>query len=259
LNNETLINWKYVHAIPDKNLQSHIKLNLSNNQLNNIHPADLADILEDLDSNQLFKKLGTQRAAQTLTEIESDYQANILKGETPEKVANIIKSLGTDEAADILNELSEEKADEIISNLNDNDLQEDLHELLEYKADTAGGLMSTRTLIVQANQTKSDILIMIKDHYQSYDSIYDIFIVNEKNILLGTCSLKNLLIQNNNIPIKDFMEVKEKVISFPPHTPWKVLAKHMSKYNTINIPITNKKRKLLGLVSVDDILPWLIN
>jgi hypothetical protein len=76
LNNETLINWKYVHAIPDKNLQSHIKLNLSNNQLNNIHPADLADILEDLDShgrNQLFKKLGKlkhlQKSNQTIRPI----------------------------------------------------------------------------------------------------------------------------------------------------------------------------------------------
>jgi magnesium transporter len=158
-----------------------------------------------------------------------------------------------------LNKLSEEKVNEIISNLNGNGLQEDLHELLEYKADTAGGLMSTRALVVRTNQTKSDVLTMIKGHYKSYDSIYDIFIVNEKNILLGTCSLKNLLIQNNNIPIKDFMEVKENVISFPPHSPWRVLAKHISEYNTINVPITNKNRNLLGLVSVDDILPWPIN
>ncbi|MDC0255257.1 divalent metal cation transporter [Bacteriovoracales bacterium] len=76
LNRETLINWKYVHAVPDKNLQSHIKLNLSNDQLNDIHPADMADILEDLDVHgrkEIFNHLGTQTAAQTLSEIEPDF------------------------------------------------------------------------------------------------------------------------------------------------------------------------------------------
>ena len=262
LNRETLINWKYVHAVPDKNLQSHIKLNLSNDQLNDIHPADLADILEDLDAygrKEVFNHLGTQTAAQTLSEIESDFQANLIKEKAPDKVAKIIETLGTDEAADILNELDDEKADEIISNLNDNELQEDLHELLEYNSDTAGGLMSTKILTVNGKKNKSEILTIIKENYKGFDSIYDIFVVNKEDSLLGTCSLQKLLIQNDFVPIEDFMTKTEKIITFFPNTPWKELAKHMSKYNKINIPITNKNNTLLGIVSVDDVLPWLLN
>ena len=262
LNKESLINWKFVHTIPNKNAQQDVKLNLTNDQLNEIHPADLADILEDLDSfgrNEIFNNLGTHLAAETLSEIEPDYQAQLIKQKPPKKIAEIIENLGTDEAVDILKELEEEKVDEIISNLDDNEFQVDIHELLEYKPNVAGGLMTTEMFTVSPQNTKSQIIEKIKKNHEEYDTIYDIFIIDNKESLLGTCTLKDLLTQSDDDKIFSFMKKKDESMTFRPQTHWKEIAQHMSKYNMNNVPITNDKGHLLGLVTVDDILPWLLN
>ena len=262
LNKESLINWKFVHTIPNKSAHQNVKLNLSNDQLNDLHPADLADILEDLDSfgrNEIFNNLGTHLAAETLSEIEPDFQALLIKEKPPKKIAEIIENLGTDEAVDILKELEEEKADEIISNLDDSEFQVDINELLEYKPNVAGGLMTTEMFTVSPQNTKSQIIEKIKKDHEDYDTIYDIFIIDEKESLLGTCTLKKLLTQNDNDKISFFMKKKDESMTFQPQTHWKEIAQHMSKYNMNNVPITNNKGHLLGLVTVDDILPWLLN
>ena len=262
LNEEALINWKFVHTIPNKNVQQNVKLNLSNDQLNEIHPADLADILEDLDSfgrNEIFNNLGDHLAAETLSEIEPDFKAQLIKEKPPKKVAEIIENLGTDEAVDILKELEEEKADEIISNLDDNEFQFDINELLEYKPNVAGGLMTTEMFTVSPQNTKYQIIEKIKKDHEEYDTIYDIFIIDEKKSLLGTCTLKHLLTQSDNDKISTFMKKKDGSMTFRPQTHWKEIAQHMSKYNMNNVPITNDKGHLLGLVTVDDVLPWLLN
>ena len=262
LNEETLINWKFVHTIPNKNAQQNVKLNLRNDQLKEIHPADLADILEDLDSfgrKEIFNNLGDHLAAETLSEIEPDFQAQLIKEKPPKKVAEIIENLGTDEAVDILKELEEEKADEIISNLDDNEFQVDISELLEYKPNVAGGLMTKEMFTVSPQDTKSQIIEKIKKDPEEYDTIYDIFIIDEKESLLGTCTLKQLLTQNDYDKISNFMKKKDESMTFPPQTHWKEIAQHMSKYNMNNVPITNEKGYLLGIVTVDDILPWLLN
>ena len=117
LKNDTLISWQYVHALPDKNINKNVKLTLTDDEIKKLHPADIADIIEELDNNArslLFKELDQELAAETLSEIDHDIQASIIKNETPEEIAEILEFMGRDEAADILNDIDKEKASLII-------------------------------------------------------------------------------------------------------------------------------------------------
>lgn len=262
LTSESVINWKYVHAIPDRTVQRNVKLSLSNEDLQNIHPADLADILEELDGHgreQIFKNLDPELAAKTLSEIESEeIQTSLINTEHPEKAAEIIENMGTDEAADILSELDDTKADQIIAHLDNAETKEEISELLEYDEESAGGLMSTGVFSVSPKMTRGEVLKKIQKDHEEIESIYDLYVVDTSNHLLGVCSLKELLIRDDSIEIASIMNDND-IKFLPPTTMWKEVATFMSKYNLITVPIVDSTNELLGIVSVDDILPWLLD
>ncbi|MFW5887864.1 MAG: magnesium transporter MgtE N-terminal domain-containing protein [Bacteriovoracia bacterium] len=258
---ENLINWKYVHAIPDPNVHKDVKLNLSNQELEDLHPADLADILENLDTHgreKIFNELDPETAAEVLSEVDPEMQALFLDAKDPVKAANIIARMSPDEAADILGEMSTAEADEIISNINDNEAQEEIQDLLEYEEDTAGGLMTTDYFEVTAQMTKAEIFDYFKANEEDIDILYDIYIVNEAYKLEGTTTIRDLLMHDEKIKACDIME-KDDIKSLAPDTTWKQIASYMSKYNLINVPIVDNENILLGVVSIDDVLPWILD
>ncbi|MBI2521941.1 MAG: magnesium transporter [Bdellovibrio sp.] len=261
LKKEALINWKFVHAIPSKSIYGHVRLGLKNEEIQNLHPADLADILEDLDNysrETLFSNLSPELAAATLSEVESDLQVELLKNEDPEGVAKIIENMGVDEAVDVLSEMEHEQANEIIANIEDNETQEEIQELLEYDQDVAGGLMSTEIFQFGPHHRRSHILKTIQEQYKDLETVYDIFVIDSQGRLIGATSLSKLLIQTEDIEIGELMN-KTDLKYLHPSTPWRDVAKHMSKYNLITVPIVDQKQTLMGIISVDDILPWLLD
>lgn len=261
LTSEILINWKYVHAIPNRSIQTNVKLNLSNDDIKKLHPADLADILEDLDNygrELIFSNLDPKKAAETLSEVEQDVQKTLIRNDDVEHAAKIIENMDTDDAADILSELSEDRAGAIISNIEDDEVQEEIQELLEYDDNTAGGLMSTDVFEISPNSKKSEVLEFIKEQQEEFETVYDIYIVNEAQQLMGVCTLQSLLTHDDDVKVGEIMNDDDvKVLS--PDTHWKEVARFMSKYNLITVPILDDKEELLGIVSVDDVLPWLLN
>lgn len=261
LTNEALINWKFVHAIPNKSIQSSVKLNLSNEDIKELHPADLADILEDLDSHGrgiIFNNLDPKTAAEALSEVDDDLQVTMLKNEDLERAADIIEEMDTDDAADLLHELGEKRAEDIISRIDDDEIQEEIQELLEYQDNTAGGLMSTEYLAVFENDKKDSILEKIYEQHEDLETIYSIYIVDQDEKLIGQCSLRKLITQKENIEIGAIMNSKD-IKYMTTDSTWKEVASFMSKYNLMYTPITNDTKELLGIVSVDDLLPWLLN
>jgi sporulation protein YlmC with PRC-barrel domain len=261
LTKDYTINWKYVHAIPNRNVQKSVRLNLTNEDLRELHPADIADILEDLDSHgreMIFSNLDPQLAAETLSEVDEDLQASLLKNEDPEKAADIIEMMDADDAADLLNELDEAQADAIISNIEDIETQEELQELLEHDEDTAGGLMTSEIFEVKSNLQKHEVLEMIKQSHTEVASFYDIYVVDENKNLIGTLSLQELLIQSEHAYIKDIMNSTDmKFLHADTH--WKEVAAFMNKYNLITVPIVSETHELLGMVSVDDVMDRLLS
>ncbi len=261
LTKETLINWKYVHAIPNRSMQSSVKLSLSNEDIKGIHPADLADILEDLDTHgrgMIFTSLDPKMAAETLSEVEDEFKANLLKNETTEDAAKIIANMDTDDAADVLSDLSESKKNEIIDKIEDNEIQEEIQELLEYQEDTAGGLMTTEIFEVPPDTPKTKVLSLIRERSEEFETIYDIFVTDKDETLLGICTLHDLLLREEDTEISEIMK-SDDIKSLTPDVKWKEIAHFMSKYNLMNVPITGEGNRLLGIVSVDDILPWLLD
>lgn len=261
LENETLINWKFVHAIPSKNIQnSNVKLNLTNDDIKKLHPADIADIIEDLDGygrEALLDELDPKLAAETIQEMDQDVQKVILNKESPEEAAILIENMDTDDAADILNELDEKQVKRIIENIQNKDTLEEINQLRKFEEDSAGGLMSNEFFNVSPLSTKKQILNQFKSEFNNIENIYDIFILDEKGGLLGVCPIQNLLLAEDNIYIREFMQTND-IKSLHYKETWKNVAEYMNKYNLINVPIVDDNNKLLGMVSVDDILTVLL-
>jgi sporulation protein YlmC with PRC-barrel domain len=261
LTKDNTINWKYVHAIPNRNVQKSVRLNLTNEDLRELHPADIADILEDLDSHgreMIFSNLDPQLAAETLSEVDEDLQASLLKNEDPEKAADIIEMMDTDDAADLLNELDEAQADAIISNIDDVETQEEIQELLEHDEDTAGGLMTSEIFEIKSNLQKHEVLNLIKLLHSEVASFYDIYVIDDNKMLIGTLSLQELLIQPENSYVHEIMNSTD-IKSLDADTHWKLVAEFMNKYNLITVPIVSKSNELLGMVSVDDVMDRLLS
>lgn len=261
LTKDYTINWKYVHAIPNRNVQRSVRLNLTNEDLRDLHPADIADILEDLDSHgreMIFSNLDPQLAAETLSEVDEDLQTSLLKNETPEKAADIIEMMDTDDAADLLNELDEAQADAIISNIDDLETQEEIQELLEHDEDSAGGLMTSEIFEIKSNLQKHDVLKLIKENHSEVASFYDIYVVDDNKNLIGTLSLQELLIHPENSFIHEIMNSTD-IKSLHADTHWKEVAEFMNKYNLITVPIVAQNNELLGMVSVDDVMDRLLS
>lgn len=261
LTNDTLINWKFVHAIPHRNVQQSVRLNLANEDLKEMHPADLADILEDLDSHGrelIFSRLDPELAAETLAEVDEDLQESLLKNETPEKVAEILENMDTDDAADILNEMDEDKADAIIDQMEDQDIKEEIQELLEYDEDSAGGMMATNAFEVSPQTKKSEVLRLISEKHEDFSTIYDIYVVNDERRLVGVCSLQDLVVTVQDLSMKEIMN-NDDIKQVLPEAHWKEVAELLNKYNLINAPVVSKEGELLGVVSVDDVLERLLS
>jgi CBS domain-containing protein/sporulation protein YlmC with PRC-barrel domain len=262
LKSEVLINWKFVHAIPNKSIQSSVKLNLTNEDIKELHPADLADILEDLDNHGreiIFNNLDPKMAAETLSEVEDDLQVTLLKNEDPERAADIIEEMDTDDAADLLSEIGAKTAEDIISRIDDDEIQEEIQELLEYQDNTAGGLMSTEYFSVAKTNRKEEIIERIQKEHENLETIYSMYIVDDHNKLIGQCSLRRLIAQKENIEVGVVMNSKD-IKYLHPETHWKEVATFMSKYNLMYAPVISEENsKLLGIISVDDLLPWLLN
>ncbi len=261
LRSNTVINWKFVHAIPDRSVQRNVRLNLSNNDIKNIHPADLAEILEDLDEHGrsiAFSELDAETRALTLPELSKEVQKSLLENEDPHVAAKILENMGTDEAADILKELDSANYNSILAKMRDSQMREEIEELVVYEDERAGGLMSTEFLSVSPEDTKKSILKTIKKIHQDIESIYDLFVVGSRGELLGVCPLNILLGQEEEeTKIAAIMEGQD-IKSMAPTEHWREVAKYMSKYNLINVPILDEGGILLGIVYVDDILPWLL-
>lgn len=260
--NDSAINWKFVHAIPNRNVQKSVRLNLTNEDLKELHPADIADILEDLDNHgreMIFSNLDPELAAETLSEIDDeDLQVSLLKNENPEKAADIIENMDADDAADLLNELDEAKADAIISNIEDVEMQEEIQELLEHDEDSAGGLMTSETFEIPEYLKKSDVIALIQEQHRDFTSFTDIYIIDENRKLIGTLTLQELVLTKEDLVIKEMMNDSD-IKSMHASSHWKDVADTMNKYNLITIPIVSDDNTLLGMVSVDDILDRLLS
>lgn len=250
------VSWSDLSFLPDKG----VRVNVPRQSLKELHPADIAEILEDVGprlAGELIRDLGDEQIADTLMELEPDFQVEVLEAFTKERAADIVEEMEPDEAADLLNELEPEKRQAVL-NLMEQEEREDVQELLEHKEDTAGGLMTTSYVWAPPGITVSQALERLRNDPDARDAetIYYVYILDADEKLLGVISLSDMVLAQPETPIERIMHADPVYVELD--TPRDEVLEEISKYNLLAVPVVNQDNQLQGIVTADDALEMIL-
>jgi magnesium transporter len=248
--------WDDVQAIDFSKLN--IKLSKSYTKLHTLHPSDLADIIEDLGrhaSATVFSALDEEKAADVLEELEPNAQIQMVESLPVEKMADVLEKMPADEVVDILDELEEEKAESLLNEMATESSRE-VRELLEYTKDMVGSIMTTDVIYFNEDKTVDDILKELRIKKPEQAELYNLFVTENNEELIGTFTLRDLVISEPLTPIKNIM--KSDPISLSDVQKIEDIAEIISKYNLLAVPVVDQKNLLQGMVVVDDVVEDLI-
>lgn len=247
------IGWEYCNIIePDP--QRRLKLNISHAMLNQIHPADLADIVEELppaEREALIESLDEEVAAETLTEVEPKIQASILESLDSDKAADILEEMAPDEAADALAEVHEDVSREILGDMEYTPAAE-IGELLEYKEDTAGGMMNTRFIALHENATVRDAVEALRGNEELLEGLNTLFLVDSEKRLVASVPLARLFVLPESTPLRDL--ASKPLIKVSVEEDRDQVVEFFDKYNILTLPVVDEEGKLQGVITADDVI-----
>ncbi len=221
-----------------------------------LHPADIAEICLELTTEQarfLYRQLDNETAADALIEMDEDLRNDLLEELPSEAIAKrFVNYMDTDDAVEIIRDMDEEKQEEVLSNIQDIELAGDIVDLLQYDEDTAGGLMSTEMVVVNGNWSMPECLKEMRQQAEELDDIYYIYVVDDDERLCGLFPLKKMITSPSVSKVKHVMETN--VISVDVDTPIDEVTMLIEKYNLVAIPVVDKINRLVGQITVDDIM-----
>jgi magnesium transporter len=250
------IRWEFCNML-EADPQRRVRLNISNKLLEKMHPADLADIVENLgheDRVSIFNSVTAEVAAGLLSEVDSDIQTSIIESLGTDKAAAILEEMQPSEAADVLNELGEEQSEQILEEMEQAD-KEEVEELLEFRDDTAGGLMDPGFIALPVGSTVIQAMEELKKNEESIENLHDIFLVDDENRLRATVPLAKLLFAAGDTPLKEF--AIDPLLSIQPDEKQDRVAEVFDKYNLLTLPVVSETKELLGVITVDDVVALL--
>jgi CBS domain-containing protein/sporulation protein YlmC with PRC-barrel domain len=246
------ISWKFVHTLSTN--PNCVRLTISQRKLEQLHPADLADIMEDLsihDRVAIFNSLDIETAAEALEETDPKIQKSLIETVSPEKASDILDEMSPTEAADLLSDLSPEKAGEILKGM-EQEKANDVKELLTYNEETAGGLMTTSYLTISPETTVDETLNMLRTKGSSLDIVYYVYIVDTHEALQGVVSIKELLRAKPENLVSEIYEAR--LIFAKVDDTADDLAEIFAKYSIRAIPVVDEMNHLKGVIRFKTIL-----
>jgi magnesium transporter len=223
--------------------------------LNDMHHADIAEILDELDFDEatyIFKVLDSEKTAEILLELEDDLRENILSRLSPKEIAEELDELETNDAADIIAELSQDIKAEVISELQDVEHAKDIVELLRYDEDTAGGIMHKELVKVNENWNVLTCVKEMRIQAENISRVHSIYVVDDDERLKGRLSLKDLLTTSTRTAISDVYIRKLNFVKVD--TEDVEVARIMQKYDLEAIPVVDELGRLVGRITIDDIV-----
>lgn len=253
---ETIIGWNFLQTM-DPQLR-HLTLNVAKKQLGKLHPSDLAQILTEMapeEGTEILASVDEELAGEALHEVPDEVRDKILKEMDKELISDILEEMPPDEAADILGDMPEETSEELLSLMEKEDAEE-VKDLLSYEEDTAGGLMTTEFLDFSSELTIDEAMANIRLLVPDVEFIYYIYIVDDEDHLLGVVTLKRLLTSPLYKTLQEVMTQNVKSVHFD--TGRKEIAEMISKYDIIALPVVDDDNKILGIITVDDIIDLLV-
>jgi magnesium transporter len=223
--------------------------------LSDMHHADIAEILDELDFDEatyIFKVLDSEKTSEILLELEDDLRENILKRLSAKEIAEELDELNTDDAADIIAELSQAKKEEVISELDDLEHAKDIIDLLRYDEDTAGGLMGKELVKVNENWSVLTCVKEMRAQAENVSRVHSIYVVDDENRLKGRLSLKDLLTTSTKTQIAEIYIKKVNSVNVDAEDV--EVARIMQKYDLEAIPVVDAMGRLVGRITIDDII-----
>jgi magnesium transporter len=247
---EDYISWMDVDVLESD--ISRLKLKVPEYSLKKLHPADIAEIVDQLsinDSITIINSLDDEVAADALEEISPERQVSLFEEMETKRAADILEEMSPDDAADLIGELSDDRAQELLK-LMDPEEAKDVESLLKYPEDTAGGIMTTEFASVKEGLTARETLNALREMAKEVESIYYIYILSNFNSLVGVMSLRELLLADPEQKIAEVMH--RDIISVDVMEEEHDVAKKIAKYNLLALPVVKDENKIQGVVTVDD-------
>jgi magnesium transporter len=247
----SMIAWDSVAPIHDVN-PSQVRLSVKESKLARLHPSDLAEIIGDLSAHEavaVVRQLDDETAADAFEHLDAETQKTLIEDIGTERAADIIEEMDADDAADLLAELPEEQQSELLAEMNAYTAGE-LRELVKYDEDTAGGLMTTDYVWIYSHRTTEATIRKIREIAPVSEFIYYLYVVDKEDHLLGTLSLRALLLELPTAFIDRIMDTD--LVTVHPDTPAVDVAATIAKYDLLAVPVVDKQGRMLGIVTVDD-------
>lgn len=223
-------------------------------KLSSLHPADLADILEELDDKarkKVFESLDEDLAAETFEEMEDEYKGNIIKDLSETKTAELLDNMGNDEIADLLEELDIEEREKVLVNLEQDDAQE-VNELLKYEDEVVGSLMTTDFISFALNITVGETVEILKEMDPDEDIMHYIYVTDEEDKVKGIVILKSLLLEESKVRLEEIME--DNITTVRHDAKIEEAIEQSAKYNLLSTAVVDESGRLVGIVQIHDII-----
>jgi magnesium transporter len=247
------IRWEFVNLIEPDPLRR-VKLRLSSHTLAKLHPADLADIMEELspaERQSIIDSLDEETAAETIAELDKRLQTQVVEKLDPEKAADIIEEMRPDEAADLLASLPVETSAELLQEMEHKDAQE-VRELLKFEDNTAGGMMNTEIVVVGEDATRGEVLDYIRFHDVPVDQIDNIVLINREAALVGTVPIARLILAGAEQRMAELAMTPS--VSIRPEGDQQEVFELFDKYNLRSLTVVDEGNHPLGAITVDDVV-----
>jgi CBS domain-containing protein/sporulation protein YlmC with PRC-barrel domain len=257
LPNRTIL-WEFVNLI-ESDPARRVKLRISYDRLAELHPADIADILEELSYNEqkaVIESLDDETAAHALSEIPTRMQADLLESISTEKAADIVEEMPPDEAADVLNELPPETSAEVLADMEKDEASE-VRELLGFEENTAGSMMTTEYVVVHETATVEGAIEALRNFEGHVESIQQIYLIDNDTLLKGAVAIGRIVLAAATTPLTEL--ATGDLISVQAEQSVKVVVDLFHKYNLMSLPVVDEEGHLLGMVTADDVLEQVIN
>jgi magnesium transporter len=247
------IRWEFCNILePDP--QRRLRLNISNRLLENMHPADLADIVEELSPQHreaIFENIDSEVAAEALSEVEPSIQTSIIESLETEKAADIVEEMSPDEAADVLGSLEEKMSQEILEEM-EHAPKTEVRELLEFEEDTAGGMMNTEYLALPDTSTVADAIQALRGNEELIETLNTVFLVDREERLTGSVPIARLFVHEGSVLLSTL--TSGEPIQVPVSEQQDRVTEVFDKYNLLALPVVGEDLKLAGVITADDII-----
>jgi len=245
--------WEFVNLIEPDPLRR-VKLRLSSAKLAELHPADLADIVEEVspaERQSIIDSLDQETAADTLAELDKRLQTQVVEQLDPEKAAEIISEMNPDEAVDLIQSLDSAKSQEVLEEMEHREASE-VKQLLKFEENTAGGMMNTEIVVVGEDATRGEVVDYVRFHEISLDQLDNVVLINRDAALAGTVPVARLILADADQRMADL--AFEPLLSVKPDANDKEVFEIFDKYNLRSLTVVNGEQVPIGTITVDDVV-----